>query len=301
MICHITNTDLCSMCANRDIVFPSLEAFEQGIKLPAIYVIYYDFFVKSTVGDAAWKEACLEAKDPTDQIVSPQEEAFALIVLKNNYFAWLWEAKSAIGENLVTDYDPPPVRKWRGEIGDVVLKCQIDLDVEEENRNDLKNVLVRPDVNPRKNEALRKAHEAKLKKVRLEASNSEKYKQLNVALKELNEEPIAESENVTPNNNNEAIRRNKKRKVLKTFREYTNPKDTEGKFKGWSHRAAMDMRVAIRNLSVVDDKVLLFRRVYRHIYMEGKGGAKKQKIVQEEECIDNYEEEMWGLTAVTPV
>jgi hypothetical protein len=214
----------------------------------------------------------------------------------------LWEAKSAIGENLVTDYDPPPVQKWRGEIGDVVLKCQIDLDVEEENRNDLKNVLVRPDVNPRKNEALRKAHEAKLKKVRLEAStNSEKYKQLNVALKELNEEPIAESENVTPNNNNEAIRRNKKRKVLKTFREYTNPKDTEGKFKGWSHRAAMDMRVAIRNLSVVDDKVLLFRRVYRHIYMEGKGGAKKQKIVQEEECIDNYEEEMWGLTAVTPV
>jgi hypothetical protein len=62
------------------------------------------------------------------------------------------------------------------------------------------------------------------------------------------------------------------------------------------------MRDAIQILKIVDKKDLLFRRVYRHIYMEEKGGAKKQKRVQEQECPENYEEDMWGLTAeVTPV
>ena len=63
------------------------------------------------------------------------------------------------------------------------------------------------------------------------------------------------------------------------------------------------MRDAIQILKIVDKKDLLFRRLYRHIYMEEKGGAKKQKrIQQEQECPDNYEEDMWDLTVeVTPV
>jgi hypothetical protein len=297
----IPHTDLCNMCADKCIVFPSLEAFEEGIKLPATYVIFYDYFVKSSVGDAAWKESCLHAKDPSDPIVTPQEEAFALILLKNNYFAWLWEAKSALGANLVTDYDTPEIRRDVGEISDVFLKCQIDLDhVPEENDSNWNNcVLVKPNVNPRKYEALRKATNARLKQVRLKASGSDKYKQLNDAL--IEEQACEVSEN-TPPVLLDQTRCKKKRKVLKTFREYTNPKDSEGKFKGWSTRAATHMRDAIQILKIVDKKDLLFRRIYRHIYMEEKGGAKKQKRVQEQECPDNYEEDMWGLTAeVTPV
>ena len=45
--------------------------------------------------------------------------------------------------------------------------------------------------------------------------------------------------------------RTKKRKRLKTFREYTNPKDAEGKFKGWSVRAANDMRDSIAILGIL--------------------------------------------------
>jgi len=286
------------MCADKCIVFPSMEAFEAGIKLPAIYVIFYDYFVKSGVGDTAWKEACLEAKNSTDPIVSPQDEAFALILLKNNYFAWLWEAKSALGANLVTDYDIPEKRKNVGEISDVVLKCQINMDhVPEENDDDWSNqVLVKPATNPRKYESLRKANNALLKNIRLNAAESHKYRQLENALSE--ETAYAqEAENTPPGLLVDQDRCKKKRKVLKGFREYTNPNDTEGKFKGWSGRAANDMRDAILILKVVDRKDLLFRRVYRHIYKEEKGGAKKKKKVQQQECPDNYEEDMWGLTA----
>jgi hypothetical protein len=54
-------------------VFPSLEAFEQGVNLPSIYVFFYDYFVKSSVGDSTWKEACLDAEDPTEAITFPRE------------------------------------------------------------------------------------------------------------------------------------------------------------------------------------------------------------------------------------
>ena len=101
----ILHTDLCNLCSERQMVFPSLEAFEQGVNLPSVYVIFYDYFVKSSVGDSAWKEACLEAVDPTEPIAVPQGESFALLLLKNNYFAWLWEAKTSLGDRLITDYD----------------------------------------------------------------------------------------------------------------------------------------------------------------------------------------------------
>jgi hypothetical protein len=161
-------------------------------------------------------------------------------------------------------------------------------------------VLVKPDANPRKYESLRKANNALLKNIRLRAAESDKYRQLENALSET--ACAQESENTPPVLLVDQDRCKKKRKVLKAFREYTNPKDTEGKFKGWSTRAANDMRDAILKLKRVDNKDLLFRRVYRHIYKEEKGGAKKKKRVQEQECPDNYEEDMWGLAAeVTPV
>ena len=256
-----------------------MEAFEEGVKLPSVHVIFYDYFVKSSVGDAAWKEACLEAKDLTDPIVCPQEEAFALILLKNNYFAWLWEAKMALGDTLVTDYDTTQVRKFASEISDIVLKCQINLDVENELEDpDLMNhVLVKYGVSPRKYDSLRKGNETALNKVRLVAKDSDRWKQLKSALSNQDD-----AENAAPDCLDQE-KRNKKRKVLKGFREYTTAKDTEGKFKGWSGRASTDMKEAIMALKTVEKKQdLLFRRVYQEIYSEAKGGAKKQKRVHKQ-------------------
>lgn len=273
-------------------MFPSLEAFEEGVKLPAIYVIFYDYFVKSSVGDNAWKVACLDAEDQTDPIVPPQGEAFAMLLLKNNYFAWLWEAKTKLGNLLITDYETTEDGgESAGEMADVVLKCQIDMDAKEDEQ-DWNKILVKSSVNHRKYESLRTATNAKLKRLRQIVSNSDKYKEFKIALDEGSEE---ESTDV------DVESRTKKRKRLKTFREYTNPKDAEGKFKGWSVRAANDMRDSIAILGVVDAKDRLFRRVYRRIYRENKGNAGRKKIVTEEAAPENYEVVMWGLTAKTTV
>jgi hypothetical protein len=274
-------------------VFPSLEAFEEGINLLAIYAIFYDYyFVKSSVGDNAWKVACLDAEDQTSSIVPPQGEAFALLLLKNNYFAWLWEAKTKLGNLLITDYDTAEDTSGEsaGEImADVVLKCQIDLDVQEDEQ-DWNKILVKSSVNHQKYELLRKAANARLKQVRQLASNSDRYKEFKIALNEGSEEEPTDVDLES---------RTKKRKRLKTFREYTNPNDAEGKFKGWSICAANDMRNSIAILGVVSCHYRLLRRVYCHIYRENKGNAGRKKIATEEEAPENYEVEMWGLTAKT--
>jgi hypothetical protein len=262
-------------------VCPSLEAFKEGIKLPAIDIIFYDYFVTSSVGDSAWKQSCLEAEDAMDPIVNPivnpQGEAFALILLKNNYFAWLWEAKLALGDRLITNYDTPKEWELVGEMSeDVVLKCHIDLGVQED-KHDWDKILVKVDGgNPRKYDLLRKANDTKPKQLRLLASNSAKYKKFKEALNEGCDQSSSSSMDEAATTES----RSKKRKVLKEFCEYTNPKDEEGKFNGWSTRAAIDMRDSIRALTNVGPKERLFRRVYCHIYQDNKGSARKKKRVQ---------------------
>ena len=48
-----------------------------GLEIPSVYLIFHEFFFKSSIGDAQWKVACLEAKDPTERLGPVQSEAFA--------------------------------------------------------------------------------------------------------------------------------------------------------------------------------------------------------------------------------
>ena len=114
---------------------------------------------------------------------------------------------------MVTDYDSPEIRSDVGEISNVFLKCQIDLDhvPEEIDSNWNNRVLVKPNVNPRRYEALRQANNARLKQVCLKASGSDKYKQLNDAL--IEEQACKVSGN-TPPVLLDQTRCKKKRKVL---------------------------------------------------------------------------------------
>ena len=174
---------------------------------------------------------------------------------------------------MITDYDAAEDTSGEsaGEMADVVLKCQIDLDVQEDEQ-DWNKILVKSSVNHRKYESLRKAANARLKQVQQLASHSDRYKEFKSALNEGSEE---ESTDI------DLESRTKKRKRLKTFREYTNPKDAEGKFKGWSICAATnDMRNSIAILGVVGRHDRLFRRVYRHIYRENKGNVEERKLQQ---------------------
>ena len=119
--------ELCNFCAENELIFPALEALEERLDNPNTYFIFYDYFLRATVGDGTWKrnfglreqermkkKARLSGADSnssvssskTKRMASPVDEAFALIVLKNNYYAWLLAAKEKGSRKvLLTDYD----------------------------------------------------------------------------------------------------------------------------------------------------------------------------------------------------
>ena len=75
------------------------------------------YFYTAAVGEVRWKE-CLSKEE--GRIGSNTMEAFALLVLVNNYKAWLYEEKKTHQANLWTKYDSPP-SKGRPSIVDKIL------------------------------------------------------------------------------------------------------------------------------------------------------------------------------------
>ena len=75
------------------------------MKDPKAYFIFYLYFYPAVVGDTSWKE-CIAKKE--GRIGSNTMEAFALLVLVNNYKAWLYEQKKTHKTSLWTEYDSPP-------------------------------------------------------------------------------------------------------------------------------------------------------------------------------------------------
>ena len=63
------------------------------MEIPNIYFLFHEYFFKSSVGDVCWKKACVEEVGQSAPLESAQAEAFTMLQLKNNYFAWLLEAK----------------------------------------------------------------------------------------------------------------------------------------------------------------------------------------------------------------
>jgi hypothetical protein len=305
-------------------VLPSIEAFEMRLELPAVHMVFYDFFFKSSVGDSQWKASCLEAKDDTDRLAPPQGEAFTMLVLKNNYFAWLWEAKSSFKNDLASDYDyNEPLHGKKVFIGEAFLpKTEINLDRPEGALDDKKKttaqfgekVLVREGAPLF--QQLRRNTRATIKEARQKARESQKYQHLKKQLEEQegeggehhhhedNEEDKEDEDDdeggQQDNSDAAAEQRIKRRKVLKSFREYTNPKEDEGKFKGWSHRASSDMAKLQAAVKADEDKGKLFRAAYRLTYRNRHSSAKKKKAIQESADV-NYEKEIWDLPDIVEV
>ena len=57
------------------------------------------------VAEFCWKRNALQDKDLMVPMGTPVSEAFTMLQLKNNYFAWLLEAKESLEDKLITDYD----------------------------------------------------------------------------------------------------------------------------------------------------------------------------------------------------
>jgi hypothetical protein len=283
------------------VVFPSLEAFEEGVQLPCIYMVFHDYFLKSSVGDAAWKEACLDAADPTERIAPPQAQAFAMLLLRNNYFAWLWEAKLEYKSGLKTDYDIARDRCHAVEISEGILQCQINLNVDEEDEDNWSKILVKKDDDPVIYSSVKKASDALLKQVRQSARTNEKYKMFGSGVEAVDDDVNS------PTQNSEApaeihAKRTKKRKVLQGFREYTNPKDDEGKFKGWSTRAKIDMNELMEALNQpISDQEKIFRKLYRFTYKKKQGAGVRKRAIQPDASGPNDDVQIWGLEGIPEV
>ena len=91
--------------------------------------MFYENFYKAALGDPVWRDAMKEA-DKEVRIGNTCTEAFAHLVLQNNYFYWLYEIKRLDKvENLVTEYDVSSKMKNKMHLVDVVLE-NIEIDPE---------------------------------------------------------------------------------------------------------------------------------------------------------------------------
>jgi hypothetical protein len=270
-----------------------------------VYLLFHDYFLKASIGDAQWKANCLDTTLLTSPIAPPQGEAFAMVLLTNNYFAWLWEAKLHFKDKLKTDYNSPKEIKDMAEISQAFMQCEINLDaVDITDDQEWKLILVTEQAEPIAHEFYQKATMESHTKVRQASRKNPKYKAFKKALDEKEKEE--EREGGEDNQENEPSSatvageaRNKRRKTLKALREYTNPKQDEGRFKGWSSRAADDMTTHVVELSKSTPERDVFNKMYRHVYQKrqelaGTAGRKRKEIV--EELINpNYAVDQWGL------
>ena len=171
------------------------------------------------------------------------------------------------------------------------------------NMNSYQDLLVK-DGDPLYRELKKRTNEA-LKKARRSARSNEKYKELKKLMEEQElfeihgtgqnqwtEEPDAMEEE-------QMLCRNKKRKVLKSFREYTNPQGDEGRFKGWSHRATDDMAQLTDALQEESEGTAAkrFRAAYRINYDRKLHSDKKKRVLQES-VHENYQSTVWRLPVV---
>jgi len=86
----ILSTDLCKTCQETDSYMLAFECFDQRWVFPKAYHLFYETFFKASVGDKSWKERLEQGKP----FGNSNTEAFALMVLKNNYIAWMAQASA---------------------------------------------------------------------------------------------------------------------------------------------------------------------------------------------------------------
>ena len=87
-------------------ILPSIEMFEKLWQLPKTHFILYEYFCKAVVGNAVWNARCLESDKKLCTMIA---EAYTLSMLRNHYFAWLFEFKATNpGTQIKTAYDTTP-------------------------------------------------------------------------------------------------------------------------------------------------------------------------------------------------
>ena len=312
--------DMCNQCQEKKLVFPCLEAFRLGIDLPSVHMVFYEYFLKSCVGDAEWKETCLVMQDSLESRTKPMSnrplEAFSMIVLVNNYMVWLLAAKKNFGDELVTDYDDEQTRGNRKYFTeDMLREVEVDLidlpegdeyefDLEEEAK-----LLVGP--TEERYAALREQRLDALKKVREQASENEQYKDLLVEL-EKHKHDMAQQEEAIRNEDTDSEtspmivpeksveeRRREQREANRRLKVFTNH-ESDNSYKRWSRDTPTIQIQMVKKLKQKDLKYQQFWAAYRMNYrVRNERTPRKRKALQDEPEFD--EMELYGENTIIKI
>ena len=268
---------MCETCVIRNLVFPAWEAFEDRLENPTTYCLFYDLFLRAVEGEEKWKLVTNNKSDTPPKIATPLNESFALIVLKNNYFAWLMDYKQGHPE-LLTDYDMNVDDDGSNTVAEYVISgiCiangEHDFHIIPNSRKGMGDY-----------EMAQLAFNKKTKEVRAKAKTSAEYAQMIVALHQMGQSDESTTD--------EKQRKSKKRRLQKELRQYTGTRVGEEKaYKGWSARAHKDQSDFKKSIEEQNRKYGGFDKEYRRlVQVTRKLGS---GLVESSHDIDNVRQEM---------
>jgi hypothetical protein len=296
-------SELVKLCSDENWVFPSMEMFEQRLELPGTYFFFYHYFYKATLGDVRWKKEVLSDLPVTERIGTAQEEAFALVQLKNNYYAWLHNAKKQFCPDVATALDEDEVRGLtRADSMEGMFKNQIiDLDDESLEGSGYIRSVKPGDGNEEDDDGVQRLDRRYT--AILGASVPETSQSFTAYKEALKQDHTLSSVGVEEMTVDEAKRARKRRRVsaAKGLREYTERQGSEGKFKGWSPRAHSYMNNLVKSM-VKDseaDKYKRFHLVYRRLNEEYF--AENNKEGEKKEVNPELYENCWDLETMIAV
>jgi hypothetical protein len=82
----VSPKDLCKLCVENRCVLVSIESVKRRLEDPKAYFVFYMYFYTAAIGEVRWKERLSKEEG---WIGNNTTEAFAMLVLVNNYKAWL--------------------------------------------------------------------------------------------------------------------------------------------------------------------------------------------------------------------
>lgn len=258
--------DLGKVCAQYNLVFPAMECFEQRLDNPTAYFVFYDNFLRAAEGEEKWKKSVIKSST-NERLSSPYNESFAMILLKNNYFAWLLQTKND-NLGLITDYDSEELISTAKHTLTEHLMGGICIE------NDGFHTVPRPKPQKESNEdddeddddddteeykIVANTFNQNLKAIRERVRYSMDYKLIVDSIKKMQEGDSYD--------NDEKTRKRKMRKVRKGLKQYTGARlGQEKAYRGWSNRTHKDMLEYMRSMKSDVTRYGKFEEEYKRLY-----------------------------------
>jgi hypothetical protein len=250
-------------------VLPSIESLGRRLKDPKAYFIFYMYFYTAAVGEVRWKEF-LSKKE--GRIGSNTMEAFALLVLVNNYKAWLYEEKKRNQTNLWTEYDSPPSYGKASIVDKILDGVQFNL---------VMNTTTPVVIYDKEDRTYKKLEKERVDWLEAFSKTADCIQTNDDVLKRATTDTGNRSMDAEADEDDDLIRlkerAKKKRKLTRELREFTGvPTQGERKHKGWSDEGMETFEKYVKEIrrDVEEDKYVAWEQAYRDV-MERLGHTKR--------------------------